>query len=71
MFTQKQLNDFRAYREVQESGKYNMLDPRARQLAGLDREDFLFVLSNYSALKQAYEAAEDQHILEMAERHGH
>ena len=52
-FTSQDLKNFKKYVKVQESGKYNMFDPRARAAAGLDRDEFLFVMENYSALKEA------------------
>ena len=45
---------FLAYEKVRKSGKYNMYDPRARQLTGLDPEEYVFAMRNYSALAQKY-----------------
>ena len=38
MFTAKQLDAFRDYEEVRKLGKFNMLDPNARRLTGLDKD---------------------------------
>lgn len=39
MFTPKQLKNWQAYERVRENGKYNMLDTRAAQAAGLNKEE--------------------------------
>lgn len=52
-FTAGQLKDFHAYRKVQLSGRYNMFDPRARSLTGLERDGYLFVMKNYEELAKA------------------
>lgn len=57
-FTTQQIKNFKAYERVRASGKFNMFDPRAQQAASLNRNDFMFVLENYSGLKeQAKETA--------------
>ena len=51
---------FEAYLQVQEIGAYNMLDPRARELAQelsgieIDRADWIYIIKNYSELKEQY-----------------
>ena len=55
-FTQKQLENWRHYEAVRESGNWNMFDPRAMQASCLTKEAFLFVMQNYSPMKEAYEA---------------
>lgn len=52
-FTAAQLSDWEDYEEVRQSGVYNMFDPRARRLTGLDEGRYGFVMKNYSALKAA------------------
>lgn len=54
-FTDQQLKNFAAYVRVQESGRFNMFDPRARLLTGLGRDDYIFVMDNYTELQQQYE----------------
>jgi hypothetical protein len=50
-----------AYRAVQDSGFYNMLDPRARALANemndleITKQQWSFIMTNYSKLKKTYE----------------
>jgi len=56
-FTKQQLADFKAYVRVQRGGRYNMLDPRARQAAGLSQEAYVFVIDNYEALEAAAKGA--------------
>jgi len=47
-----------AYEEVRASGLFNMFDPNARISTGLAREEFLFVMKNYDALKAIVEGKE-------------
>lgn len=50
-----------AYRGVQDAGYYNMFDPRARELANemndleMTRQQWVFIMTNYNKLKEAYE----------------
>lgn len=59
-FTDQQLHDFKAYVRVQDSNRYNMLDPAALRATGLDKASYLFVLKNYSDLFDASKAKEAQ-----------
>ena len=52
-FTFEHLANWAAFEEVRDSGLYNMLDPRALASTGLSREDYAFVMKNYSELKAA------------------
>ena len=51
---------FEAYLQVQEIGAYNMLDPRARDLAQelceeeISKADWVYIIKNYSELKEQY-----------------
>ena len=45
---------FRAYKRVQNSGDYNMFDPNARMLTGLDKNTYLSIMKNYEELEQKY-----------------
>ena len=38
------------YEIVRQQGFYNMFDPKARQLTGLSKDNYLFVMKNYSRL---------------------
>jgi hypothetical protein len=63
-YTKNQINDYRAYEKVRKSGSYNMFSPLARTAAMLTKEEHLFVMENYSALKEASEAtAADEMLL--------
>jgi len=46
--------EFASYVRVQQNGAYNMLDPRARQLTELSREQYTHVLKNYEYLQKLY-----------------
>lgn len=46
---------FMSYLEVQKSGLYNMLDPRAIEATGLSKEDYLYIIKNYSKLQEEYQ----------------
>ena len=54
-FTDKQINDFKAYHKVQMGGRYNMFDNRARLATGMTKEEYMFVMSNYEELAKAAE----------------
>ncbi len=49
---------FEAYLAVQQSGYYNMLDPRARALASemndleISKSDWVYMIKNYEKLKE-------------------
>ena len=49
-FTNQQLQNFKKYVRVQMGGRYNMFDPRARAATGMDEDEYIFVMDNYSAL---------------------
>ena len=53
IITDARLLAFARYVKVQRSGRFNMLDPRARQAASLTEEEHVFILDNYEALEQA------------------
>ena len=55
-FTEQQLRDFAAYERVRSRGRFNMFDPQARKASRLDAAAYLFVMKNYSALKEAAKA---------------
>lgn len=55
-FTKEQLDDFRAYKRVQMSNRFNMLSPQARRATGLSEDRYGFVLDNYDGLDAASEA---------------
>ena len=58
-FTDAQKSNWQDYEAVRQSGVYNMFDPRARRAAGLNAEEYVFVMRNYAALKAACEGKDD------------
>ena len=54
MINEEQWNE---YREVQDSGMFNMFDPQARAMTELTKDEWLYILKNYSELKEKYEGA--------------
>jgi len=52
-FTAKQLADWQAYEAVRSSGIINMFDVKQGcRLSDLTREEYLFCIKNYAALKR-------------------
>ena len=45
---------FEGYKEVQNSGRYNMFDPNARMLTELDKNTYLSIMKNYDELSKKY-----------------
>ena len=45
---------FARYKAVQESGAYNMFDPRAKEASGLDDKTYVEIIKNYSDLEAKY-----------------
>ena len=52
MINEDQWNE---YREVQDSGLVNMFTPEARAMTDLTKKEWLYILKNYSELKDKYE----------------
>lgn len=50
-FTPEQIRHWYKYEGVRQEGLFNMFDPNATALTGLTREEYLFVMSNYSELE--------------------
>ena len=51
---------FEAYVDVQESGVTNMFDVRTvSMLSGLDREEIMAIMKNYSNLKEKYNESDN------------
>lgn len=46
--------DFLEYKKVQQSGMYNMFDPRARQMTNLSREQWVHIIQSYKSLDEAW-----------------
>lgn len=51
MVTEKQ---FEQYLEVQNNGLYNMLDPRAREMTDLTKDEWIYIIENYNELSKKY-----------------
>ena len=39
-------NEWQEYKEVQETGMFNMLEPRAREMTTLSKEKWLYIIKN-------------------------
>jgi len=48
------LEQFNRYREVQENGAFNMLDPRAKEMTGLSKSVYMECISRYGELIEKY-----------------
>ena len=67
-FTKKEINNYKSYESVRKSGAYNMFDSRAHLSSGLTKEEYLFVMENYSALKEATESFDaDEYLLKQTD----
>ena len=51
-FTEEDLSNWLQYESVRSSGLFTMSDSRARQKTGLSKDEYAFVMKNYSALKK-------------------
>jgi hypothetical protein len=60
---ESQINNWKRFEQVRASGEYNMFDPKARALTGLNKEDYVFVMKNYSELEKAYEYQMEENFL--------
>jgi len=54
MSVQITKEDFLEYKEVQESGEFNMFDPRARQMTSLSRDQWVRIIKEYKKLDEAW-----------------
>ena len=48
-------SDWDQYIKVQNSGEFNMFDPRAREMTTLTKNEWIHIISNYSDLKEKFE----------------
>lgn len=46
--------DFEAYESTRKSGLFNMFDPNARRVAGLDKYTYAGVMEHYTELCEKY-----------------
>ena len=47
------------YRDIQESGMFNMFDPRAREMSTLTKSQWVYIISNYDELSLIYEGGKE------------
>jgi hypothetical protein len=61
MFNEKQIENWKAYEGVRQSGEINMWHARIGcQITGMEQEEWLFCIKHYDELrKQAEEQGED------------
>ena len=45
---------FDEYKRVQMSGKFNMFDPRAREMTNLTKEEWVTIMKEYDKLAEAW-----------------
>ena len=54
-YSEEQLEDmFNRYENVRVWGQFNMFDPRAIECTGLTKSEYLYVMENYSELKDRF-----------------
>lgn len=51
-FTQQQLDNWVRYERIRAGGNFNMLDPRSQVVSGLTWEEYMFVIKNYTKLRE-------------------
>jgi len=51
---------FQQYRNVQDSGMYNMFDPNARLCTDLSKNEWIDIMKNYSELRDKYEGEDNE-----------
>ena len=49
--------EFAEYVDVQESGMFNMFDPRAREMTTLSKNKWIEIIKNYDELENKYEGS--------------
>jgi len=48
------FEDWKAYKDVQSSGSFNMLSPMAIEMSGLEEEVYFDIIENYSEYEKLY-----------------
>tara|TARA_R100000234_G_C4995623_1_gene177753 strand:+ start:291 stop:524 length:234 start_codon:yes stop_codon:yes gene_type:complete len=48
------FEDWKAYKDVQNSGSFNMLSPMAMELSGLEEEVYFDIIENYDEYEKLY-----------------
>ena len=52
--------EWEAYRRVQKTGYYNMLEPDAVRSSGLDRDTYFDIVKNYDTYYEKFEGGRDE-----------
>tara|TARA_R110000824_G_scaffold43979_5_gene128364 strand:- start:2825 stop:3088 length:264 start_codon:yes stop_codon:yes gene_type:complete len=47
-------SDFLEFKRIQKNGSYNMLDPRAREMSNLSKEQWVTIIADYNKLNEAW-----------------
>jgi len=55
-FTPKQIENWKIYEAVRQSGHFNMYSAEARDATGLDRKEYMLCMGHYTDLKKQAEA---------------
>ena len=51
---EESFEDWKAYKDVQSSGSFNMLSPMAIEMSGLEEEVYFDIIENYSEYEKLY-----------------
>ena len=54
-YSDKDIIDWRVYERVRSRGTYNMFDSRARELTGLSKDRYIYILENYCGIQDQIE----------------
>ena len=55
--TPEQIEDWKRYEKVRQAGRWNMFDPSARFATGLSKDEYMYVMKNFSELRALAEGA--------------
>lgn len=55
-FDDKVIRDFEKYLALQKSGEMNMMSSQVQQRLGISKEEHMFIIKNYSAIKEEYDS---------------
>ena len=53
--TDGHMQNFEQYLRVQRSGRWNMFSPQAIAASGLDRDEYLLVMTNYNLMWEKFQ----------------
>ena len=60
-FTPEQIDNWHEYERVRQSGLFNMYDPGARRMSGLNEAEYRYVMRHYVELRDAAESQGSDH----------